>query len=151
MSSGKNDKDFGYEGGKGRTFTPTTTAPWIKEFNETLETSGKSRNFLTELLIKEGLKVYNKGNADELFLSARELAFLKTTLGRQTLQILSESYFSGEQDIEPKPIRKIISNEPSHIQEKIEIKKEEKISFNQEQQNIIQSAKDEIKKLTFKK
>lgn len=83
----------GYEAGRGRTFTPTVNADWINEFNTLMVDLGKSRNELTEYLIKEGLQSRNRGFEQLNFMSSQELEFIKTPVGRKLLKDYSTLYF----------------------------------------------------------
>jgi hypothetical protein len=109
----------GYERGKGVTFTPTADSDWIEDFNKLLfENEEYSRNRLTGLLIKEGLKAI-KGNKilfDISGLEEHEIEFLKSERGQTITKnliklILNEgtikgSLFGGLVQTDPKEFEK---------------------------------------------
>jgi hypothetical protein len=85
----------GYEAGRGKTFTPTVGATWINDFLQMMKDSKKSRNEVTEILIKEALDA-RKGlgsNVESLNLSPRELEFLMTPVGRKIISDYSQAYY----------------------------------------------------------
>ncbi|CAG7651181.1 hypothetical protein ACFQI7_27610 [Paenibacillus allorhizosphaerae] len=80
----------GYEAGQGRTFTPSIGAEWTDEFNSLMNSLNKSRNEMTEDLIREGLKA-RKGKETGLttFYSEAEIEFLKNPV----IQKLIKDYY----------------------------------------------------------
>lgn len=85
----------GYEAGRGKTFTPTVGASWINDFLQTMKDSKKSRNEVTEILIKEALDA-RKGlgsNIEHLNLNQRELEFIMTPVGRKIVSDYSQAYY----------------------------------------------------------
>lgn len=78
----------GYEVGKGRTFTPSTNAKWIDEFNDLLNQSNLSRNALTEKLIEDGLKYNNRKFIvlDAADLTPEQVEILSSEPGREILK-----------------------------------------------------------------
>ncbi|HWO74713.1 MAG TPA: hypothetical protein VNM69_02210 [Bacillus sp. (in: firmicutes)] len=71
-----------YISGKVTTFTPSTNAEWVNEFNDIVRKEEVSRNSLTEKLIQEGLKTYN-GNA--LVINVDGLTREQTNLLEETI------------------------------------------------------------------
>lgn len=80
----------GYEAGQGRTFTPSAGAEWTEDFNSMMSSLNKSRNEMTEDLIKDGLMA-RKGKETGLssFYNDAEIDFLKNPL----MQKLVKDYY----------------------------------------------------------
>lgn len=81
-----------YERGKGRTFTPSSEALWVEDFNRTIDKEKVSRNKLTEMLIELGLN-YKQTVIDDNSvslpipedLSQDQVKFLKSDQGKQMI------------------------------------------------------------------
>lgn len=80
----------GYEAGQGRTFTPSAGAEWTEDFNSIMTSLNKSRNEMTEDLIRDGLMA-RKGKQTGLstYYNDAEIDFLKNPI----MQKLVKDYY----------------------------------------------------------
>ncbi|CAN7762118.1 hypothetical protein LJR153_007105 [Paenibacillus sp. LjRoot153] len=135
----------GYEAGRGRTFTPTVNADWINEFNTLMVDLGKSRNELTEVLIREGLQARNRGFEQLDFMSSQEIEFIKTPVGRKVLQDYTTLFFGkefAEQHFQQQNKAQPHSNNEEHRTLSTPIKDSEKNNHSQNNEQINVESKE---------
>ncbi len=93
----------GYEGGQGRTFTPSVGSNWTDDFNQLMFDTKKSRNEVTEMLIVEALDI-RKGlgtSQGNLELTLREIQFLRSPIGRKLISDYATMYYGNSAISEP--------------------------------------------------
>ncbi|MDQ0896276.1 MULTISPECIES: hypothetical protein [unclassified Paenibacillus] len=103
----------GYEAGQGRTFTPSAGAEWIEEFNSMMSSLKKSRNEMTEDLIRDGLMA-RKGKETGLttFYNDAEIDFLKNPI----MQKLVKDYYLIMHGAAPSTIlQDLLLDKPSSV------------------------------------
>lgn len=100
----------GYEAGQGRTFTPSAGADWTEEFNSIMSSLNKSRNEMTEDLIRDGLMA-RKGRETGLstFYNDAEIEFLKNPI----MQKLVRDYYLIMHGSAPSTILQDLLDKPS--------------------------------------